>query len=140
MKPENLEIQLELVHCLNLSFSTARPPADRPPARPKQNLKYVSDKFNDAAGDERVRRFAKRLDKSTQSSDLAVRLGSDEFLLVLPECQVEDVQRVPRRSPVCCIAGDSALSHRRHRSQPVQALRPGGNADVFSPPCVLMSW
>lgn len=61
------------------------------------DLKQVNDKFGHAAGDEVIKRFAERLSKSTRGSDLAVRLGGDEFFVVLPECRLEDVQRVLSR-------------------------------------------
>jgi diguanylate cyclase (GGDEF)-like protein len=61
------------------------------------DLKQINDKFGHAAGDELIKRFSERLSKSTRGSDLAVRLGGDEFLVILPECRVEDVQRVLSR-------------------------------------------
>lgn len=58
------------------------------------DLKYVNDKFGHGAGDELIKYFALRLTKAIRGSDLAVRLGGDEFLLVLPECKPEDVRYV----------------------------------------------
>jgi diguanylate cyclase (GGDEF)-like protein len=58
------------------------------------NLKYVNDKFGHAAGDELLKHFAFRLNKAIRGSDLAVRLGGDEFMLLLPECKPEEVQHV----------------------------------------------
>lgn len=60
-------------------------------------LKYVNDKHGHAAGDELLRFFALRLNKAIRGSDLAVRLGGDEFLLVLPECKPEEVRHVLSR-------------------------------------------
>jgi diguanylate cyclase (GGDEF)-like protein len=58
------------------------------------DLKHVNDRFGHAAGDELIRRFAERLKAAIRGSDLAVRLGGDEFLVLLPECKPEEVPRV----------------------------------------------
>lgn len=60
-------------------------------------LKNVNDKYGHAAGDEMLKSFAGALNRATRGSDVAVRLGGDEFMLVLPECKAEDVQRVMNR-------------------------------------------
>jgi diguanylate cyclase (GGDEF)-like protein len=57
-------------------------------------LKYVNDAFGHAAGDELLKCFAERLNKASRGSDLAVRLGGDEFLLILPECKPEEVPQI----------------------------------------------
>lgn len=57
-------------------------------------LKYVNDKYGHAAGDELLKYFAMRLNKAIRGSDLAVRLGGDEFMLLLPECKPDEVRHV----------------------------------------------
>jgi diguanylate cyclase (GGDEF)-like protein len=61
------------------------------------DLKHVNDKYGHAAGDELIKRFAERLNKAIRGSDLAVRLGGDEFLVLLPECKPEEVRHVLSR-------------------------------------------
>jgi diguanylate cyclase (GGDEF)-like protein len=60
-------------------------------------LKHLNDKFGHAAGDELIKQFAARLNKAIRGSDLAVRLGGDEFLVLLPECKPEEVHHVLSR-------------------------------------------
>jgi diguanylate cyclase len=60
-------------------------------------LKYVNDTYGHAAGDELIKCFAARINKAIRGSDLAVRQGGDEFLLLLPECKPEEVRHVLMR-------------------------------------------
>lgn len=50
------------------------------------NFKQVNDRFGHPAGDAVLKAFAERLAKGIREGDLAVRLGGDEFLLLLAEC------------------------------------------------------
>ena len=44
-----------------------------------------------------MKELARRLKKACRGSDFAARLASDDFLLVLPECNVGEVQAVLNR-------------------------------------------
>jgi diguanylate cyclase (GGDEF)-like protein len=57
-------------------------------------LKAMNDKFGHAGGDELIRAFAQCLNKAIRGSDLAVRFGGDEFLVLLPDCKLEEVRYV----------------------------------------------
>jgi diguanylate cyclase (GGDEF)-like protein len=60
-------------------------------------LKLINDKFGHAAGDEAIRTLSARLARAIRGSDLAVRIGGDEFMLLLPECKPEEVRHVLAR-------------------------------------------
>jgi diguanylate cyclase (GGDEF)-like protein len=57
-------------------------------------LKQINDRFGHAAGDTVLKGFADRLQRAIRGSDLAVRLGGDEFMALLPECRSEEVRHV----------------------------------------------
>ena len=60
-------------------------------------LKKINDEFGHGAGDAALRTAAERLQKAIRGSDQAVRLGGDEFMVILPECKAEEVRHVLRR-------------------------------------------
>jgi len=60
-------------------------------------LKKINDAWGHAAGDTLLKAFSDRLQKAIRGSDLAVRLGGDEFMLILPECRLDEVRHVMAR-------------------------------------------
>lgn len=61
------------------------------------NFKDINDRYGHSAGDLVLKEFARRLSKGTRGSDVAVRLGGDEFLVILPECPPEKVDIILSR-------------------------------------------
>ncbi len=61
------------------------------------NFKEINDTYGHPAGDQVLQEFGSRLNKVIRGSDLAVRLGGDEFLVVLPECTLEQLKLVLER-------------------------------------------
>lgn len=57
-------------------------------------LKQINDQFGHGAGDEALRNASERLQRAIRGSDQAVRLGGDEFMVILPECKAEEVRHV----------------------------------------------
>jgi diguanylate cyclase (GGDEF)-like protein len=60
-------------------------------------LKAINDTFGHPAGDQLIKHFAELLQKAIRGSDVAVRMGGDEFLAVLPECKPAEVHLVLAR-------------------------------------------
>ncbi len=61
------------------------------------NFKEINDTYGHPAGDQVLQEFGSRLNKVIRGSDLAVRLGGDEFLVLLPECTLEQLELVLER-------------------------------------------
>jgi len=58
------------------------------------DFKQINDMHGHPAGDQVLQEFATHLNKVIRGSDLAVRLGGDEFLVLLPECTLEQLHLV----------------------------------------------
>jgi len=58
------------------------------------SFKQINDSHGHPAGDAVLRAFAEHITRAIRGSDLAVRLGGDEFMLLLPECDAHQLQHV----------------------------------------------
>jgi len=61
------------------------------------DFKMINDKYGHPAGDMVLRKFATHLGHAIRAADFAARMGGDEFLLVLPECSLSQIQIVLSR-------------------------------------------
>jgi len=61
------------------------------------NFKSINDGYGHLVGDHVLKEFAKCLSHATRGSDLAVRWGGDEFMLLLLDCEVEQLSVVLKR-------------------------------------------
>jgi two-component system cell cycle response regulator len=57
-------------------------------------FKYINDTHGHPAGDLVLQEFAAALNRAIRGGDLAVRMGGDEFMLILPECNHAQLQLV----------------------------------------------
>lgn len=56
------------------------------------DFKQINDHYGHPTGDQVLKEFSERLNRAIRVSDYAVRMGGDEFLVILPECSVEQVK------------------------------------------------
>ena len=57
----------------------------------------INKRYGQSAMEEALKELARRLKKACRGSDFAARLASDDFLLVLPECNLAEVKSVLNR-------------------------------------------
>ncbi|HUW28518.1 MAG TPA: diguanylate cyclase [Sulfuriferula sp.] len=60
-------------------------------------FKRVNDNHGHAHGDQVLRRFADILFENTRASDINARYGGDEFVILMPETQLDQSEQVARR-------------------------------------------
>jgi two-component system cell cycle response regulator len=61
------------------------------------HFKNVNDTYGHAVGDEVLQEFAERIKRNVRGIDLAVRYGGEEFVVVLPETDLEVAKMVAER-------------------------------------------
>jgi diguanylate cyclase (GGDEF)-like protein len=59
-----------------------------------KNFKELNEKSTREAGDLALKAFATKLSRVIRGSDLAVRLDADKFMILLPECASDQLQRI----------------------------------------------
>ncbi|WP_296599221.1 PleD family two-component system response regulator [Phenylobacterium sp.] len=81
------------------------------------HFKRVNDSFGHDVGDEVLAEFAVRLASNVRAIDLPVRLGGEEFVVVMPDTELEDARRIAERirlhaagAPFRVMGGEELLS------------------------------
>jgi two-component system cell cycle response regulator len=65
------------------------------------HFKVVNDSHGHDAGDAVLREFATRIRRDTRGIDLACRLGGEEFVVVMPDCDLAMANQVGERLRQC---------------------------------------
>jgi diguanylate cyclase (GGDEF)-like protein len=60
-------------------------------------FKEINDQHGHAAGDAALKEFSRKIKKAIRACDVPVRIGGDEFLVILPECPREKVDTILER-------------------------------------------
>ena len=81
------------------------------------HFKKVNDSFGHDVGDEVLAEFAVRLASNVRAVDLPVRHGGEEFVVVMPDTELEDARRIAERirlhvagAPFRVMGGEELLS------------------------------
>ena len=76
-------------------------------------LKRLNDEQGHVAGDAALRRVADQVTECCRGSDVAFRVGGDEFAVILPDARAEDAHRVGQRlrTAVAELPDDIGLSY-----------------------------
>jgi two-component system, cell cycle response regulator len=65
------------------------------------HFKSINDSYGHAAGDNVLREFAVRFRRNTRGIDLACRVGGEEFIIIMPETELEKATQVAERLRDC---------------------------------------
>jgi diguanylate cyclase (GGDEF)-like protein len=89
MTRRSLETAVRELHATGTSYSVAYGDLD--------HFKDLNDTFGHAAGDRALRTFSQVLRDSLRPNDIPGRYGGEEFVIVLPECPVDEARQVLER-------------------------------------------
>jgi diguanylate cyclase (GGDEF)-like protein len=89
MTRRSLETAVRELHSTGTPYAVAYGDLD--------HFKTLNDDFGHATGDRALRTFAQVLRDSLRPVDIAGRYGGEEFVIVLPDCPVQEAQQVLER-------------------------------------------
>ena len=89
MTRRSLETAVRELHATGTPYSVAYGDLD--------HFKDLNDNFGHAAGDRALRTFSQVLRDSLRPANIPGRYGGEEFVIVLPECPVEEARQVLER-------------------------------------------
>ena len=118
MTRRSLETAVRELHATGTPYAVAYGDLD--------HFKNLNDAFGHAAGDRALRTFSQVLRDSLRPVDIAGRYGGEEFVIVLPDCPVEEahqvLERVRERLADRIVIAAAPAVHRQLRARRV---RPG---------------
>jgi diguanylate cyclase (GGDEF)-like protein len=92
------------------------------------DFKETNDRLGHLAGDEVLAAVAGRLRDAVRQSDVACRVGGDEFAVILPEAGARDAEQLYRRIQFAVGSGASGPAERVRLSAGIAELRPEDDA------------
>ena len=120
---------------------------------------HLSSRYGKSAVDAALKELGRRLKKASRGSDIAARLGDDDFLLLLPECGLNAVKQVLNRLGTVEVSasgqriplnfttgwvdyqpGDLPADLLKRAAQSSASLRYGGARTAFPPLSFLISF
>ena len=79
------------------------------------DFKLCNDTYGHSAGDAALRLIVSIIHRCIRSTDMLVRYGGDELLLILPDISAEAFVRKPLRGPSARVREDARLGQHRRR-------------------------
>jgi diguanylate cyclase (GGDEF)-like protein len=95
------------------------------------DFKATNDRLGHLAGDAVLAAVAERLHGAVRQSDIACRVGGDEFAVILPEAGSRDAEELYRRIQFAVGSGASGPVERVRLSAGIAELRPEDDAVVL---------
>jgi two-component system chemotaxis response regulator CheY len=88
------------------------------------HFKFYNDHYGHQAGDETLRQVARCLDEAARADESIYRYGGEEFLVLLPDCSVDDATAAAER--IRQALTDTALPHDARPTVPPVVTVSGG--------------
>jgi diguanylate cyclase (GGDEF)-like protein len=92
------------------------------------DFKATNDRLGHLAGDAVLAAVAERLREAVRQSDVACRVGGDEFAVILPEAGARDAEQLYRRIQFAVGSGAAGPAERVRLSAGIAELRPDDDA------------
>ena len=95
------------------------------------DFKAINDRIGHLSGDAVLARVAERAKSVVRASDIACRVGGDEFAVILPESTLEDAEQLYRRLQFAVSSRAASPADRIHVSAGVAELAAGDDPVSF---------
>jgi diguanylate cyclase (GGDEF)-like protein len=95
------------------------------------DFKAINDKVGHLAGDSVLAQVAERVRSVVRGSDVACRVGGDEFAVILPESTLADAEQLYRRLQFAVASRPAGAAERLHLSAGIAELTASDDAVAF---------